>query len=91
MILENSLTKEQPDGLFTQKREDYMQCLECQHQELERLLRLDGFKWTENLERKKKEASEVGVKLQSFLADYQSKLEAFMNGSMSMYTEPTEV
>ena len=58
-IRENTLSKQNKDGILTCKEENYLKCLQINYREFEILLRTDEAIWNENLEIKKKEAEEV--------------------------------
>ena len=47
-IKENILNSNNPDGLLIQEETAYLNCLELQHEEFERLLKKDEAHWAEH-------------------------------------------
>ena len=48
-IRANMLNEQNSLGLLTSDQNDYLQCLEMNHRDLEQLLRKDEAKWVKNL------------------------------------------
>ena len=55
-IRANMLNEQNSLGLLTSDQNDYLQCLEMNHRDLEQLFRKDEAKWVQNLDDKKKDA-----------------------------------
>lgn len=85
-IKDNILSEENPVGLLTLKKQDYLQCLDMNYRHLNEMLREDEIKWALNLETKKGVADQVNQELKTLLERQKAAIDAFMKRSMSMYT-----
>ena len=68
-IRANVLNEQNPHGLLTNDQNDYRQCLEMNHRDLEQLFRKDEAKWAHNLDDKKKDASQIQAKIKELIEE----------------------
>ena len=80
-IRENVRSQENPEGVFTLQKEDYLKCLELQHEELESLMRYDETHWATNNVQIQRQVYDIQNYLQEYFHENQQKCDTLVTPS----------